>query len=264
MKDLSAATLQDVRAFAEQYYAPSNATLCIAGDFDPQTIENLVEKYFGTLRNVPKVKPQYLPALPAAHATRAVVDEPVSVAKVAFGWVTPPAFSPSYAPLTVLASLLAGGKATRLYQTLVVEQHVALDVDAQLDANALGSVFVVDAMATKDTPVETLETRLQRQLEHIIESPPTPRELQRAIKRLKLEYVSELSLLNGPGGETGKAGMLQRYNHYLDDPGAIATWQRNIEQVTSADLVQAVKTHLRQEARTTVITRPSRASEPAL
>jgi zinc protease len=256
MKDLTAAALPDVHGFAEQYYAPSNATLCIAGDFDPTTIRALVEKYFGPLRKVPKVKMQALSPTKPPPAKRIVVDEPVAVAKVTFGWVTPPAYSPSHAPLTVLAALLAGGKATRLYRNLVVEQHVALDVDAQVDANALSTLFEVDAMATQGTSIETLEARLHRELYRIVESPPTLQELQRAKKRLKLDFIDELALLNGPGGETGRAGLLQRYNHYLGDPGAFASFQDRLEQVSSADLVDVVKSYLSPATRTTVVTHP--------
>src|SRR3954468_8416541 len=58
MADLSAATLKDVTEFFRQYYAPSNATLCIAGDLDPARTKTLIERYFGTLpdRKRPEVK----------------------------------------------------------------------------------------------------------------------------------------------------------------------------------------------------------------
>src|SRR5687767_415232 len=49
MKDLEAAKLEDVRSFFQAYYAPSNATLAIAGDFDGAAVKQLIERYFGTL-----------------------------------------------------------------------------------------------------------------------------------------------------------------------------------------------------------------------
>jgi zinc protease len=47
--DVEAARLNDVREFFTQYYAPNNATMAIAGDYDPATIKALIEKYFGPI-----------------------------------------------------------------------------------------------------------------------------------------------------------------------------------------------------------------------
>ncbi|MGC4070507.1 MAG: pitrilysin family protein [Polyangiaceae bacterium] len=261
MKDLSAATLTDVHDFAERYYAPSNATLCLAGDFDTAAAKALIEKYFGPLRTIPKPSDAKPPRFTVPNASRIVVDEPVGVAKVAFAWVAPPAYQDGHAALTVLATLLADGKATRLYRRLVVEERVAVDVEAEIDANELGSLVSIDALATQSTPIETLEMRLAAALDQIVSSPPTDAEMNRAKRRLELENASDLELLNGPGGESGRAGSLQRFDHYLNDPAAIATWQARLAHVTSEDVVRAVKTYLAPDHRITVVTRPKASAE---
>ena len=53
--DVEAVRLNDVREFFTQYYAPNNATLAIAGDYDPATIKQLLEKYFGPIPQGPPV-----------------------------------------------------------------------------------------------------------------------------------------------------------------------------------------------------------------
>ena len=55
MADLSAASLADVSAFFRTYYSPNNASLCIAGDFDPAEAKRLVAKYFGPIPAGPEV-----------------------------------------------------------------------------------------------------------------------------------------------------------------------------------------------------------------
>jgi zinc protease len=192
-------------------------------------------------------------------AQRLVVNEPVDVGKVAFGWIAPPTYSDAHAALTVLATLLADGKSTRLYRSLVVDKRLAVDVDAEADGNALESMFLVDAMATKGTSLQELEQALEEQLLKLQTVPPTEVELERAKKRLNLELVSELELLNGPGGESGRAGLLQRFNHYLGDPGAVACWHARLQAVTSADIVTVAKTYLLPSTRITVVTEPKKA-----
>src|SRR5512146_336723 len=46
MKDLSAAQLEDVKNFFRKYYAPNNATLAVGGDFNPDTVKALINKYY--------------------------------------------------------------------------------------------------------------------------------------------------------------------------------------------------------------------------
>jgi predicted Zn-dependent peptidase len=143
MLDLSAATLGDVRDFFHTYYAPSNATLTLAGDFELERAKNLVKKYFETLPDRPKPASAHVPIAPPKNPERRVVKEPVELARVAFGYVTPPAYSADDPVLEVTMSILAGGKATRLYRALVVEAKLASEVDAALDSNQLASSAVV-------------------------------------------------------------------------------------------------------------------------
>jgi zinc protease len=130
MADLSAATLADVTDFFRSYYSPSNATLTLAGDFDPAEAKALVEKYFGTLRGQQPARLVRHATPPLTKPVRLVVDEPVDLARVSYGWIAPPAYGPDDAALDIATSVLAGGRATRLYRRLVVEDKLASGVDA--------------------------------------------------------------------------------------------------------------------------------------
>lgn len=257
MQDLTAATLDDVHAFADAYYVPSNATLTIAGDFDVDPTKGWIKKYFGPLRKVarPTTKPR--PPLALPNGVRLVVTEPVQVPKVAFGWVTPPAYSPDHAPLSVLATILADGKASRLYRSLVVDQRIAVDVDADVDPNALGTLFGIDAQVSSGSTVEAVEGALVAQLDTVARNQPTASELARAKKRLRLQFENELELLNAHGGDSGRAGLLQRFNHYLGDPGAVVQWQNAQAKVSAADISRVAAQYLDAAHRVIVITQPS-------
>lgn len=264
MADLSAATLQDVREFADKYYAPSNATLCISGNFDPDETRASIAKYFGPLRKIPRpssVQPRTVrDVLPQASGTRLVVNEPVNVPKVTFGWVTQEAYSGSAAALEVLAHVLSSGRSSRLYKSLVVGKRLAVAADADLDPNALGSLFTIDAMASAGTDVRTLEEALSRELDDIIKRPISAQELRRAKVRIRLELTHDLERLNGPGGESGRAGMLQRFNHYLDNPGGWKAWHETLERVSAKDIEDAVQKYLTAAKRVSVITQPQAAT----
>lgn len=262
MADLSAATLDDVRGFFRDYYTPSNATLAIAGDFDATAVKASIQKYFGTLANRPK-KPTPELKLPAPRLGRYVVEEPVELAEVTFGYRTPPAYSPDDPIVDVAMAVLAGGKATRLYQTLVVDKKLASDVSASQDSNQLSGITTIGATAATGKTVAELESALGEAVAALEKSGPTALELERAKRSILVATLKSLELLNGGGGESGRAGLLQRFQHYTGDAGYLPRWVEQIDKVTPADVQRVLREHISPAKRITVVTQPKPKAAPA-
>ena len=255
MADLSAATLDDVKGFFRDYYTPSNATLAIAGDFDPVAVKASIQKYFGTLVNRAKKSTPELNVPPPRYG-RYEVEEPFELAEVTYGNRTPPAYTADDVIVDVAMATLAGGKATRLYQTLVVDKKLASDVSASQDSNQLSGIVTVSATAATGKTVAELESALSDALGALEKTGPTPVELERAKRRILLSTLKSLELLNGPSGEGGRAGLLQRFQHYTGDPGYLPKWVEQIEKVSGADVQRALREHLSAQKRVTVVTQP--------
>jgi zinc protease len=260
MTDLSAATLSDVKDFFQTYYAPSNATLTLAGDFELEEAKRLVKKYFETLPDRPRPNNTAAPIAPPPKPERHILNEAVELPRVAFGYVTPPAYSADDALLEVAMAVLAGGKATRLYRALVVEGKLASDVDASLDSNQLASSAVVSAMVASGKKPEEVEQAMSAVLEGLGKRGPTKPELERAKRRILMSVLGNLELLNGPGGESGRAGILQRFDHYRGDPGYLPRWVADVQRVSSADIERVVTQYLGPLHRVTVVTLPKPAA----
>ncbi len=256
MEDLSRASMEDVKGFFRSFYAPSNATLTIAGDFDPAVAKAWVEKYFGTLPTVPRPPTPNWVTPPLKGPIHKDVEEPVQLARVAIGWITPPAYTPDDNVLDVVATLLAGGKATRLYQDLVVKEKLASDVSADLDSNRLASMFEVDATVAADADPKKVEAALDRTLARLGDDGPSPEELGRAKRRIRLHISTDLQRLDGEGGESGRAGILQRMNEYLGDPGKLGEYVAHIDAVTKDDVRDAIRRDLGSAAEVVITTVP--------
>jgi zinc protease len=160
-------------------------------------------------------------------------------------------------------AVLAGGRSTRLYRALVVDQKVAADVDAGVDSNALASMISVEATVASGKSVDAAEAALDRVLDDLASKPPAAVEVQRAKHRIRFALASDVELLNGRGGESGRAGLLQRYNHYLGDPGYLPRWLAALDAVTPEDVRRVVEKHLPKGGRVTVVTRPRAAKKGA-
>ena len=259
MQDLSDASLGDVTEFFRQYYAPSDATLCIAGDLDVAQAKALIERYFGTLPDRKRPEPKLVPYAPLPAPVRLVVKEPVTLGQVSFGYRSPPAYSSDDPAVEVTMAVLGGGKATRLYQRLVVQTKLAADVSASLESNQLSSIASLSATVATGKSVALVEKELDGVLAALQKSGPTPAELERAKRRILVDVLSDLELLNGPGGESGRAGLLQRFDQYTGDPGYLPKWLKQIENVQASDVQRVIKESLRPEARVVVVTEPTPA-----
>jgi zinc protease len=263
MEDLSRANLEDVRTFFRAFYAPSNATLAVAGDFDVKIVKSWIAHYFGTLPKMARPPSPNIVTKPLASEVRKDVEEPVKLARVAMAWLTPPAYTPDDTILDVVTTLLAGGKATRLYQDLVVKTKFASEVNASLDSNGLTSMLEIDATVAAGTAPGRAEKAVDEVVLGLATHGPTPAELDRAKHRIRLHVLADLQRLDGGGGESGRAGTLQRMNHYTGDPGRLGEYVARVSQVTAEDVKRATQKYLSPTSRVVVTTLPAPASRAA-
>jgi zinc protease len=258
--DLNHASFDDVKAFFDAYYAPSNATLTLAGDIDPERAKQMIERYFGPLRKRPKPERRLLVTPPRKEPVRLEVPEAVSLAKVTTAWLVPPAFGPEEPGLELASHILGSGKASRLYQELVVT-GLATQVEAWLDDNQYGGVLALEVMVASGVPVARVERVLEASLAKLASTGPTSAELVRAKKGIVVELSSSLQLLNGGSGDAGRAGVLQKLNHYLGDPGRLPSEMQRLSAVDAGEVQRMVEAHLTPAQRLTVVTLPKAAPE---
>lgn len=219
-EDIQSAKLEDVRNFFKLYYAPNNASLAVVGDFEPEHAKELVEKYFGPLKreeDAPKITAK---TPPITAERRAVIQDNVQLPRVYEAWLTSPIFKPGDAEADLTATVLGGGKSSRLYKKLVYEKQIALDVAANQQSLMLGSVFQVEATARPGVKPEDLEKAVNAELEAFRTNGPTGEELKRARNVLESRIIEGLETLGGFGGV---ADRLNSYNHYLGTPDFLAT-----------------------------------------
>jgi zinc protease len=256
MEDLSRASLEDVHAFFNNFYAPANATLALAGNFDRALAKRWIEQYFGSLPSRKLAPTPNRPPTPELVATRLTVTERVELPRVTWAWRVPPAYSSVEPPLQLAAKILTGGKASRLERALV-KTGLANEVSATLDANQLASAFVLQVRLASGVAPDAIEKVLEQELQRLATDGPTASELLRAQMTFKVGLASDLQLLDAPSGEGGRAGTLQRLEHYLKNPGALPEVVQSYEQTTRDALRDAVKQYLGAPQRIVLLTLPA-------
>ncbi|MFB1480500.1 M16 family metallopeptidase [Corallococcus sp. RDP092CA] len=255
MKDLDAATVDDVKAFFRKWYAPSNATLAIVGDFDPAKAKALVEKYFGTLPSGPK--PQR-PDVKPVRVTRETVirhDEKVATLPLlTLSWLTAPYLKPGDATADVLASALSTGRASRLYRRLVLDKQLAQSVTASQQSQGAQSVFSIEAVARPGVTTDTLKKEIDAVLDEVRKNGVTQEEIARMRTRYDTYQLAGLQTVGGLGSKSDK---LQSYNQYVGEPSYIAQDLARYQDITPDAVKQFANDVLRPDARVVLHAVPS-------
>jgi predicted Zn-dependent peptidase len=247
MEDLDAATVDDVKGFFRTWYAPSNATLAVVGDFDEKDARALIEKYFGSLQSGPR--PEKPEVAPVKLSGEKVIrhDETVgTLPMVVMSWLTPPYFGEGDATADVLANALGTGKSSRLYKRLVLEKGLATSVSASQQSLGAQSVFTLEAVARPGISSDALAKELDAVLEEVRRDGISQQELNRARTRFETQMLAGLQSVGGFGG---KADVLQSYNHYVSDPGYLDEDLARYDAVTTDKVRDFARQYLKPDAR---------------
>ncbi|MEZ5421166.1 MAG: pitrilysin family protein, partial [Vicinamibacterales bacterium] len=215
MEDLSAASQDDVKEFFRTYYAPNNASLVVAGDIDLGTTKALVEKWFNEVPRGKPVPPVAPPAAMLTGVTRRTMTDQVQLPRLYLGWLTPGTYRPGDAALDIVASLLTGGKNSRLYKRLVYELQIAQEVYAYQQSQMLGSAFFVVATARPGKSLDDIQKVIDEEIDRLAAMPAEPRELERVRNQLEANFLRRAERV---GGMYGKADQLNAYYTFTGTP----------------------------------------------
>ena len=213
-EDLTAASLDDVKSFFKSWYAPNNASLVIAGDFDPQTAKVLVKENFG---GIPKADIPERPEVPSVTLSETQVirqQDDVPEPRVWMAWHSPSFYAPGDADLDILSSVLSDGKESRLYKRLVKDKQIARSVSASQGSGMYGSRYMIQATAAPGHTTDEVVAEINAVLEEVRgDKPPTQEEVDASVTSFERRFYGNLLTIQGKG-ET-----LQSYNMYQGDPG---------------------------------------------
>ncbi|HKK43386.1 MAG TPA: pitrilysin family protein, partial [Bacteroidales bacterium] len=150
MEDLKNATLTDVKNYYNNFYGPNNATLVLAGDFDPDTAKILINKYFGEIKSHGEVSPRSA-MVPELDKTKKIYHEDnfANVPEITMVWPVPQAYQKDAYALDFLAKLLSDGKRAPLYKVLVREKKLTSRTTAYNNAGELAGEFTISIRANE-------------------------------------------------------------------------------------------------------------------
>lgn len=239
--DIEAVQLKDVRDFFKQYYSPNNCSIAIVGDFNRADAKELVQKYFGSIPKGPDIPKIEANTPPITSQRRATITDQVELPRLYMAWLTPAIFKPGDAEADLIAHILGKGKSSRLYKKLVYEKQIAQDVSADNSSLTLGSIFSIQATAKAGVKLEDIEKVINEEIALFRKEGPTQKELDGAKNSVESSIIRQLESLGGFGGV---ADRLNKYNHFLHDPGYLPQDLARYESATADGLKQIADKYL--------------------
>jgi predicted Zn-dependent peptidase len=226
MKDLDAATVADVSRFFATYYAPNNAVLVISGDIKAAEAEALVRKYFGS---IPRHKPP--PAVDVSEPfevakRRAVIDDAhAQMPALSIAWKIPERRSANFYAIALLKSILCDGESARLYQKLVKERAISLEVQGTLEERRGPGQIAVFTIHKPDVKSDDVQAIIESEIERIKNDGVTADELAKVKNQYRLSRF-----VSGSEGEyaslqtaLGRALALGEFTMFDGDPSLVNT-----------------------------------------
>ncbi|HEX8843415.1 MAG TPA: pitrilysin family protein [Pyrinomonadaceae bacterium] len=251
--DVNAATLEDVRSFFKTYYAPNNAVLTIVGDVDTEAVKKMVEKHFGSIPAQPAPKMPDLTEPPQTKEKKlSQTDKLANLPALAIGYHVPEQNSPDFVPMALLAQILQGDESSRLYQRLVKEKELSIDLYGGM--NYFGNEFdysgpMVMTIRTTYKVGHTGEEVL-KEVDAVAADLAQKGVTEKELADAKVRYRS--NIYNQLESSFGKAHLLSVLALFRDDPKQVNALLEPFEKVTAAQVKAAAQKYLVASNRTVI------------
>jgi predicted Zn-dependent peptidase len=258
-QNISAFTVDDVRAFYRSAYQPANAAIIVVGDVTPDRVMPLLETNFGKWQGgaTPAHHETYTAPPPPAAREIVIVDKPgAPQSQVRIGWVGVARSTPDYFPITVMNTVLGGAFSSRLNLNLREKHGYTYGAQSQFDMRLSAGPFVAAAGIQTDKTADALK-EFFNELNGILQPVPAD-ELTRAKHYVSLRYPLGFETTGDIAARLEQAVVY----HLPDD--YFSTYVQKIEAVTAADVQRVAQKYIIPGKVAVVIAGDRAAIEPGI
>jgi predicted Zn-dependent peptidase len=258
MEDLDAATVDDVREFFRIYYAPNNAVLSIAGDFDRQQAGELIEKYFATIPRQPDPPPvDVSEPVEVAERVGEFVDKLAPVPAFALGWKISERRSREFYALSLASHLLFEGESARLYQKLVKGEESVVQIQGGIDERRGPSGLFIVVIPKPDHDGAQIRESIFKEISDLATQGPSAEEMEKLRNNLFNGAVRSRQ------SSLFRSQQIAEFTLYDGDPELFNTDLQNYLDITKEQIREAVSNYLDTDNRVLLDIVPAAVEVPA-
>ena len=197
LKHVEDATLEDVKAFFNKHYTPSNAIMVVAGNIETAQMKVLAEKWFGPIPMGEKYNRQ-LPVEPKQTSSRMLeVTSNVPLDALYKCWHMPARMDERYYAAELISDILGGGGSSRLFQSLVKEKQLFSNIDCYHFGSTDAGLLTIEGKIVKGINIKDAENALMEEINKIVENGISVTELEKVKNKAESALAFEdMSLMN--------------------------------------------------------------------
>lgn len=257
MSDLQNLTRTEAEEFFKKYYIPSNLTISIVGDINPQEIEQMANTYFGRIPSGPKPPPVETVEPPQLGERRVTIEDP-SQPFVLIGYHKPNINHPDNAVFDAITDIMGTGRTSRLYTSLVKEKKIAVAASGfqGLPGQKYPGLFLFYAVPAKGHSNEENEAAINEEIEKLKTEFVTPAELKKAKTRARANLIRQLD------SNSGLASQLANYQVLTGDWRNLFRDLDRINKVRREDIKRVADEYFTSKNRTVGIIKTTEQVDP--
>lgn len=252
MSDIEHWTLEDLKHHFEMGYAPNNATMVVVGDVTPEEIFQLCEKFIEPI-------PQHSPP-PAVSTTepqqmgerRLVVRKQAELPLLMIAYHVPQTNNPDFYALNILRTVLVQGESSRMYQRLVDQDQIALEVSAMQQPGFDPTLAIIVAQPKQGVDPQKCENAIFEELDKVKKMPITDQELEKAKNIRLVEFYQQMRTING------RANTIGTYEVFFGDYHKVFDAAKNYAAVTKEDVQRVAEKYFAANNRTVATLLPEK------
>ncbi len=227
-QDIRNLSRKDVQEFFTTFYTPDRITAAIVGDVDPTEVKRLAETYFGRYQTRSRA-PDVVATAPVQSSPQEITLNLQTQPWYFEGYQRPASTDPDDAVYQIMASILSGGRTSRLYRTLV-EQKIVLNVEASngFPGDRYSNLMLLYAQPAPGHTIEEVASLLDVELQRLKTEPVLAQELER------VKTQSRAGILQLLASNQGMVGLLAEYQ------AKTGSWRNLFEQLKAIEAVTAV------------------------
>ncbi len=244
MKDLDAATKEDVTAYNKKYYVPNNAVLVVAGDINFDETKKLINDYFAAIPRGEEIVRNYPKEVPITQQINATAYDPnIQVPAYGLAYRTPGFRERDAYVLQMISTYLSDGKSSKLYKKMVDDQKQALQVGAFSIPQEDYGMYLVFALPVGNTAADVLITEMEEEVAKVRDELISEKDYQ------KLQNKFENRFVNANASVEGIAGSLARYHLLYNNTALINKEIEIYRSITRKEIKEVANKHLKPNQR---------------
>jgi zinc protease len=256
MADLDKATIEDVRDFFNTFYKPNNATLIVVGDFNSDEAVGWAKKYFegipASAKPIPRIDAPEPPQTKERVVNKSYSNTPLPA--VVIGYKVPARYTPDSYPLDLAANILAGGESSRLYQTLVYQDQIAVQAAGFGNFTEAPNLFWAYAIMNQGHTAADGEKAVMAVLDELKTKPAEAREFDKAENQEISGYILGRNTNEEKAVALGAAAVVGK------NPALVNTELDQYLKLTPADIQRVAKQYFVSQQATVLLVTPAAAA----